>query len=467
MKTVIGLEIHAELLTKSKAFCSCENSFGKDKNENTCPVCLGLPGALPVLSKGAVITAAKAALALNCTVNNYMRFDRKNYFYPDLPKSYQITQQFYPLSSGGVIEINDKKFRINNIHLEEDAGKIIHTCDASVLDFNRAGVPLIEIVTEPDFSSTDEVIKFVSCVARRLKYADVCDAKMEEGSLRVDVNISVTDTDIPGTRTELKNLSSLRSIKRAIEYEAKRQEEVILSGGSVICETRRFDEATGKTYSMRKKEDISDYRYFAEPDMPPVIITDNDIQNIKDSISELPEKRYKKYTTEFGLNEDTADLILEEKVFSDFYDSSVKIYPAYREIANLMTGEVLRIVSGAHKKICETKLTPESLAEIAKMSQNGEINKNSAKKILTHSAVTGDDPLSFAEKNNLLIKNDTAYLNECIEKVLSKNTKLVSDYKNGNTKLFGFLMGEAMRESDRSANPSIIKELLINKLEDE
>lgn len=466
--TVIGLEIHAELGSKTKAFCSCKNSFGKEENSNTCPKCTALPGTLPTISKGVITLAARACAALNCTINERMSFDRKNYFYPDLPKAYQITQQENPISSGGVITISDKDFRINNIHLEEDAGKLIHDDEQHIsrIDFNRAGIGLIEIVTEPDFSSAEEVCSFITFISRRLKYSDVCDAKMEEGSLRVDVNISVMpkDSDTLGTRTELKNLSSLRAISRAIEYETARQINIIENGGKVICQTRRFDESDGKTYPMREKEDISDYRYFPEPDIPPISITKNEITKIIASLTELPDKRYSIYTKDYNLSSATADLIVSEKVFSDFFDDTVALCPQYREVANLMTGEVLHSLSGDATAILNTKLTPEALAQIAEMSASSAINKNSAKKLASLAIESGIEPKKYAKEHCMIMSDDKDEISDLVDKVLNEKPGLLKDYRNGNTKLFGFLMGEVMRAAKGSANPSLIKEILTEKL---
>ena len=347
---VIGLEIHCELLTDSKVFCGCQNEFGGSENTRVCPRCSGMPGTLPVLNQGAVRLAAKAGFATDCTVNNYSAFDRKNYFYPDLPKAYQITQFEYPICSNGHITVSDgTDIRINRIHIEEDAGKLVHDDyeGISLADYNRCGVPLIEIVTEPDFRSVEQVQDFVEKIALRLKYAGVCDAKMEQGSLRVDVNISLMPygSNEFGTRAELKNLNSVKSIERAINYEIQRQSDILDKGGKVIQETRRYNENHDDTKALRSKEEAHDYRYFPEPDIPPVYITDAELAEIKAEIPELPHSRYKRYTEDYKLTPDEAELIISSKEFSDFYDTAIKSYNNYKQISNMMLVEVNHLLN--------------------------------------------------------------------------------------------------------------------------
>lgn len=463
---VIGLEIHAELLTESKVFCSCANQFGGDSNSRVCPRCSALPGTLPVLNKEAVTLAAKAGFALNCTVNNYSAFDRKNYFYPDLPKAYQITQFEFPICSNGYLTIDNKKIRINRIHIEEDAGKLIHDdCESiSLADYNRCGIPLIEIVTEPDFRTINEVQTFVENIATRLKYADVCDAKLEQGSLRVDVNISIMpkDSEIFGTRAEIKNLNSIKSIGRAIEYEIQRQTKILESGGSVIQETRRFNDKI--TTSLRSKEEAHDYRYFPEPDIPPIWLSDEDIAEIKNLMPEMPNERIKRYVSKYNLSEDDACLIAAEKNFSDFYDSAVKINPDYKEISKLMLGELNRCLNESKKNINETNLTPKNIAQLAQMSSDGIISKNAAKDILSIMFFDGGNPMKIAQAHNMIMSSDTSKLEECIDKILSENIDAVKSYKNGNEKILGFFMGQIMRFVGKEANPTLAKDILTDKI---
>lgn len=466
---VIGLEIHCELLTDSKVFCTCQNEFGGSENTRVCPRCSGMPGTLPLLNQGAVKLAAKAGFATDCTVHNYSSFDRKNYFYPDLPKAYQITQFESPICTDGYITVcSGKKIRINRIHIEEDAGKLVHDDyeGISMADYNRCGVPLIEIVTEPDFRTVDEVQDFVEQIALRLKYADVCDARMEQGSLRVDVNISIMpegSTEF-GTRAEIKNLNSLKAIGRAIEYEIQRQSEILDNGGTVVQETRRFNDNHGDTKALRSKEEAHDYRYFPEPDIPPVQFTDEEMEEIKKSMPEMPQKRFARYTEEYGLPNDDAKLIISSRAFSDFYESAVKINPDYRQIANMMLGELNRNLNDTQSTIEDVKFSPAELAKVVKMSSDGVISKNAAKDILTIMFNNGGEPESIAKEHGFIMDNDASGLEEIVDKIISENADSVESYKSGNQKIFGFLMGQVIKAAGKGANPQLAKSLLINKL---
>lgn len=466
---VIGLEIHAEMLTKSKVFCICSNQFGGKTNSRICPICSGLPGTLPLINQDAVTLAVKAGIALNCTVNNYSAFDRKNYFYPDLPKAYQITQFEFPICTDGFIKICGKEIHINRIHIEEDAGKLIHDNyeGISLADYNRCGVPLIEIVTEPDFRTVEEVQAFVENIALRLKYAEVCDARLEQGSLRVDVNISIMpeSSDTFGTRAEIKNLNSLKAIRHAIEYEVLRQTKILESGGTVVQETRRFNDNNGDTKPLRSKEEANDYRYFPEPDIPPIWLNDEDICNIKSTMPEMPDKRIKRYISEYCLSEYDARLIAADKNFSDFYDASVKINSEYKEIAKLMLGELNRCINDSGKSIREVNFTPENIAELAKMSSSGIISKNAAKDILSIMFSAGGEPMVIAKTHNMIISSDTSELEKIIDNVISANSNIIPDYKNGNKKILGFLMGEIMRSAGKGINPKLTKDILTDKLD--
>ncbi len=417
----------------------------------------------------AVRLAAKAGFALDCTVNNYSAFDRKNYFYPDLPKAYQITQFDHPICTGGYITVTGgKDIRINHIHIEEDAGKLVHDDyeGISMADYNRCGVPLIEIVTEPDFRSIEEVQDFVEKLALRLKYAGVCDAKMEQGSMRVDVNISIMPVGSTefGTRAELKNLNSLKAIGRAIEYEINRQAEILDNGGTVIQETRRYNDNHGDTKALRSKEDAHDYRYFPEPDIPPVFLSDEEIEDIRKSMPEMPQDRFVRYTEKYGLPTDDANLIISSKEFSDFYDESVKINPDYKQISNLMLVELNRNLNDSEKTISDVTFSPADLAELVKMSTDGVVSKNAAKDILKIMFNNGGKPIDIAKENGFIMDNDTSGLEEIIDKIIAENADSVESYKNGNQKIFGFLMGQVVRTAGKGANPKLAKDLLTEKL---
>lgn len=466
---VIGLEIHCELLTESKVFCACKNEFGGSENTRVCPRCSGMPGTLPLLNTGAVKLAVKAGLATDCTINNYSAFDRKNYFYPDLPKAYQITQFEFPICTDGHITVcGDKDIKINRIHIEEDAGKLIHDDyeGISMADYNRCGVPLIEIVTEPNFRSIEEVWDFVEQIALRLKYAGVCDARMEQGSMRVDVNISImpVGSETFGTRAELKNLNSLKAIGRAIEYEINRQAEILDNGGTVVQETRRYNDNHGNTKALRSKEEAHDYRYFPEPDIPPVILSDEDISDINASMPEMPQHRFARYTKKYGLPEDDAKLIISDKNFSDFYDDAVKINPDYKQISNFMLVELNHNLNDSEKNISDLPFSPAELAELVKMSTDGIISKNAAKDILKIMFDDGGQPMFIAKDNGFIMDNNTDRLTDIINRVISENTDSVESYKSGNQKIFGFLMGQVIRLAGKGANPQMAKDLLTEKL---
>ncbi len=467
---VIGLEIHCELLTNSKVFCTCQNEFGGSENTRVCPRCSGMPGTLPLLNQGAVRLAAKAGFATNCTVNGYSSFDRKNYFYPDLPKAYQITQFEHPICTDGHIDVaGGKRIRINRIHIEEDAGKLVHDDyeGVSLADYNRCGVPLIEIVTEPDFRSAEEVQDFVTQIAQRLKYAGVCDARMEQGSLRVDVNISIMPfgSEEFGTRAEIKNLNSVKSIGRAIEYEIQRQSEILDGGGKVVQETRRYNENRDDTKPLRSKEEAHDYRYFPEPDIPPVLLSEEDIEAIRKEMPELPHERSKRYTEEYGLPADDASLLTAQKEFSDFYDEAAASEPEYRMISNLMLGEVSHLLNETGSDITEVKFSPAELAKTAKLAADGTVSKGAAKEIVSIMFKDGGDPRRIAQEHGFIMDTDASGLDEVIDKVLAENADAAEKYKNGNAKLFGFIMGQAIKACGKSANPALIKEALNKKLQ--
>ena len=454
--TVIGLEIHAELLTKSKIFCSCKNSFGGGANERICPICCGLPGSLPRLNKEAVKLAVLAGGALGCKINNYSAFDRKNYFYPDLPKAYQITQFEYPICGEGMTEAGNKSYRIERIHLEEDAGKLIHEGAVSKADYNRCGVPLIEIVTKPDFGSAEEVCEFVHETALRLKYAKVCDARLEQGSIRADVNISVMPEGASelGTRTEIKNLNSYKSIKKAIEYEAARQISVIKSGGRVKRETLRFDGE--KTISMRTKEGADDYRYFPEPDILPVALSDEEIGEILKQLPKMPRERIFEYVRK-GVPKTDAELIAEDREFCNYYEAAAVMSGNFRETAKLMLGSFSRELNAGDGAI---PFEADKLAALVKLICENKISRNSASDIMTEMFKTCGEPEEIAQRGNMILEENKEETELAAKKVIKENPKAVADYKNGNKKSFGFLMGALMKSMPKSANPKTAKEIL-------
>ncbi|MFW5780919.1 MAG: Asp-tRNA(Asn)/Glu-tRNA(Gln) amidotransferase subunit GatB [Bacillota bacterium] len=464
---VIGLEIHAELSTKSKVFCSCAQQFGGDANTRCCPRCAAFPGALPVLNQTAVEYAVIAGLCLNCEINKYSAFDRKNYFYPDLPKAYQISQLFYPICSNGYVELEKKKVRVNRIHIEEDAGKLIHDDfqGISLADYNRSSVPLIEIVTEPDITSGEEARDFVEEVAARLRYAGVCDAKMEEGSLRCDVNISLKPegSKVFGTRAEIKNLNSLKSIVRAIEYEIKRQKDLLDRGEKVIQETRRFNDSNSKTTSMRSKEEAHDYRYFPDPDIPAVVLSEDRIKRIKSQIPTLPNERKKLYVDKYKIPEADAELILTKKEYSDFYNDITKYCDNYKAAASLFVVELFRLIND-NGYDGEFRFSPEQFAKLVKMLEEGKITKAAQKKILALMFDNGKDPEIIAKENNLITVNDVKGVQKAVQEAIENNPKATEQYRSGMEKVFGFLMGQVLRKVGKSASPNLVREELLKAL---
>lgn len=466
--TVIGLEIHAELSTDTKMYCSCSASFGSDVNTHICPVCTSQPGALPVVNRKAVEYAIKAGLAFNCDINRYTRFDRKNYFYPDLPKAYQISQLDLPLCINGNVTLSTgTKVRIHQIHMEEDAGKLTHDDynDISLADYNRCSVPLIEIVTEPDIKSGEEAAEFVEKIGLYLKYLGVCDAKMQEGSIRADVNISLKEKGSSklGERAEIKNLNSMKAMMRAIEYEEKRQARLIENGEKVEQETRRFDDATGETKPMRSKENANDYRYFPEPDILAITFTDEDIENIRKEIPVLPDERFRIYTEDFGLAKNDAKIISGEKFTADFYDDAVKAYPEYKSVANMFLTEIMRIINETHME--EISINPVDFAELIKMIDDKKVNRNDAKAIIRIMFEEGGKPMEIAEKNGFIVKEDSGAIVEFITNLLDSKPDLLKQYFDGKTNMFGFFMGQAAKELKGKATPASIKACLEEEIE--
>lgn len=468
----MGLEIHAELLTKSKVFCTCSAEFGGEPNSRCCPVCSGMPGTLPVLNQKAVEYIIKAGYVMNCDISRFTKWDRKNYFYPDLPKAYQISQMPRPVCLSGNVKINvngeEKTIRINRIHLEEDAGKLVHddVNRVSLADYNRCGIPLIEIVTEPDFHSADEVIAFMEKVRLLLQYAGICDCKMEQGSIRCDVNISIAPkgSDELGTRTELKNLNSLKAIAKAIEIEIDRQEELLDNGESVVQETRRFNEALGETTAMRSKEDAHDYRYFPDPDIPPIIFTEEELEEIRNSIPELPEQRVERYVNSLGLKKADADIIVNDKRVCDFFDEAISAYDNPKAIANYIVGELTRRINLGEVDMDSLKVSGADFARLVELLQTDKLSQSNTKIVLGKMIETGEKPDDIAEKEDLWIKEDNDLLAKTIDEIIANNPRPVEQYKNGDQKVFGFFMGQANKALKGAASPKAIQEYLKKKL---
>ncbi|MGN0632717.1 MAG: Asp-tRNA(Asn)/Glu-tRNA(Gln) amidotransferase subunit GatB [Oscillospiraceae bacterium] len=470
--TVIGLEIHAELLTKSKVFCTCSAEFGGDRNSRCCPVCMGLPGTLPVINQTAVEYAVKAGYALNCNINKFSVFDRKNYFYPDLPKAYQISQLQRPLCYDGLvpIEVDGKKknIRINRIHLEEDAGKLVHDDynGVSLADYNRCGIPLIEIVTEPDISSAEEAMAFVEQISLLLQYAGVCDCKMEQGSLRCDVNISLmkpTDKEF-GTRAEIKNINSIKSVGRAIKYEERRQALLLDAGKRVIQETRRYDANRDSTKSMRSKENAHDYRYFPEPDILQVNFTDEQLSEIKAKLPELPNVRLARYINDYGLSKVDAQILVNSKIIADFFDEAVKEYNNPKSVSAFILTEFMRRVNLGEIDVNALKFTAKEFAQLVKLADTEKISKNDAKAVFRTMAEKGGDPEKLASDAGYIITVDTEKVSAEIDKILAANEAQVKQYVGGEKKVFGFIMGQCTKALKGAATPKIIKEVLEAKL---
>ncbi|MGN0687069.1 MAG: Asp-tRNA(Asn)/Glu-tRNA(Gln) amidotransferase subunit GatB [Oscillospiraceae bacterium] len=468
----MGLEIHAELLTSSKVFCSCSAEFGGEPNSRCCPVCCGLPGTLPVLNRRAVEYIIKAGYVMNCNISRFTKWDRKNYFYPDLPKAYQISQMPRPVCLDGRVDIdvNGEKsgIRINRIHLEEDAGKLIHDSEQgiSLADCNRCGIPLIEIVTEPDFHSADEVVAFFEKIKLLLQYAGICDCKMEQGSIRCDVNISIAPkgSEKLGTRTELKNLNSLKAIAKAIEVEIARQEELLDSGKEVIQETRRFNEAANETLAMRSKEEAQDYRYFPDPDIPPIIFTEQELEEIRLSLPEMPEQRMARYTGEYGISHGDALIIIGDKRISDFFDEAASVCENPKNVASYLVGEFMRRVNLGELDLDNIKFSGKDFAALVEYLYADKLSQANAKVVLGEMAENGGSPKDIADAKDLWIKQDTGLLSSTIDEIIAANPKAAEQYKSGDQKVFGFFMGQANKALKGAASPKAIREYLENKL---
>jgi len=467
-ETVIGLEVHVELSTKSKIFCSCTTAFGGDPNTHCCPVCTGMPGTLPVLNHQVVTYAMKAGIALNCDITRYTKFDRKNYFYPDLPKAYQVSQLYLPICVNGSVPIETaaghKDIRIHEIHMEEDAGKLIHDAwaDATKTDYNRCGVPLIEIVSEPDFRSAEEVLAYLEKLKSTLEYLDVSDCKMQEGSMRADINLSVREagTSEMGTRTEMKNMNSFKAIGRAIEYEAKRQIEVIAEGGRIIQETRRWDENKDASFAMRSKENAQDYRYFPEPDLPPVEIDDSWFNQVKASLPEMAEQKRVRYVADYALPEYDAGMITGQKALADFFEETVAGGSAPKEVANWIMGDLLRILKDKGIEARDMAMTPARLGRIIALIDEGKLNRNKGREVFEALFDSDADIDAYVKEHDLIQISDEGAIATSIAEILAENQKTVDEYKSGKTKVFGFLVGQTMKALKGKADPSVINAIL-------
>ncbi|MBR1925278.1 MAG: Asp-tRNA(Asn)/Glu-tRNA(Gln) amidotransferase subunit GatB [Clostridia bacterium] len=464
-KVVIGLEVHSELKTETKCFCSCENKFGGEPNTRCCPVCTAMPGALPVLNKKAVEYAIKAGLSVGCRINEYSVFERKNYFYPDLAKAYQISQLEYPLCVGGHVDIEvdgkKKTIRLDRIHLEEDAGKLIHSPNGTMVDYNRAGVPLIEIVSMPDIESAEEAVLYLQKLRATLLYLGVSDCKMQEGSLRCDVNLSLHKEGEPfGTRTEMKNLNSFRAVYRAIKYEAKRQEEELEAGREIVQETRRWDDNAGKSYSMRSKEDAQDYRYFPDPDIVPIIVRKDYIEKIQKDLPKLAYQRAEEYVKNLGLTEQDALLLTNEKYVSDYFDQVIKEFNEPKFVCNWILGEVFKKLNTLDNEEIEILISPKNMAKLLKLYHAQTIGQNVARKLLDELWGTDDDPEIIVKEKGLAQNNDAKGLEEIIKNIMQNNQKAVEELKNGNQKTMAFFVGQAMKATSGKANPKLVNEIV-------
>ena len=475
-ETIIGLEVHAQLLTESKIFCGCSTRFGESPNHLTCPVCLGMPGVLPVLNRKVVELTIKTALAVNCQVARYSQFARKNYFYPDLPKGYQISQYELPLARGGCVEIEpegaagSKKIGINRIHMEEDAGKLLHELDGvpaecSYVDFNRTGVPLMEIVSEPDINTPEEAAEYLKTLRSLLQYLEVCDGNMEQGSFRCDANISLRPKGFQGlgTKVELKNMNSFRNVMRALEYEVQRQASVLDSGDKIIQETRLWNVDRGISESMRGKEEAHDYRYFPDPDLVPIVIEDAWIDEIRKTMPELPREKKQRFINQYNIPEYDAAILTATRQLADYFEACARLGPQPKAVSNWIMGDILRHVPDT-RDIGLFPVTPAHLAEMLMMVEKGTISGKIAKTVFEDMVASGKMPQDIVAEKGLVQVSDSAALEQAIQEVLDAQADKVADYRSGNEKIFGFLMGQIMKATKGKANPQMVNDLLKKKL---
>ena len=469
---VIGLEVHAQLKTKTKIFCSCSTSFGAPPNTHTCPVCLGMPGVLPVLNKKVVEFTLRMAIAINCQIGRESRFARKNYFYPDLPKGYQISQYELPIGENGYIEIESnhdkKRIGITRIHMEEDAGKLGHDPDRplSMVDFNRTGVPLIEIVSNPDIRSPEEAGAYLRKLRSIVRYIGICDGNMEEGSFRCDANISIRPkgSETLGTRTELKNLNSFKHVEKALHFEIDRQKEILEDGGHVVQETRLWDPDKNRSTSMRSKEEAHDYRYFPDPDLLPLVIDEDWIDAVKKTLPELPDKKKKRFSIEYSLPSYDATFLTSSRELADYFEACVNKFPNPKQVSNWVMGSLLGLLNVEGKLINESPISPHNLASLLKLIDDGVISGKIAKTVFNEMAQTGKPPKEIVEEKGLVQVTDVSAIDEVVSAVISRCPKEVEEYKNGKTKLLGFFVGQVMKETKGKANPKIVNEILKDKL---
>lgn len=471
-ETIIGLEIHVELKTKSKIFCSCSTEFGATPNEHTCPICTGLPGTLPILNEEVVRLATRAGTALNCEINRMNKFDRKNYFYPDLPKAYQISQFDLPICEHGYVNIivdgKKKHIGITRIHMEEDAGKLVHLEDQTVtlVDYNRTGVPLIEIVTEPDMRSPEEAVEFLKTLKSILEYVEVSDCKMEQGSLRCDANISVREAEQEqlNTKVEIKNINSFKEVLKALQKEEKRQQELYRFGEAdkIKQETRKWDSAKGKTVPMRSKEDAHDYRYFPEPDLPPVFIQEEEIQKIREQLPELPAQKRERFLNKYDLNETDTDILIGNKVLANYFEEVVGFGVSSKEASNWILVELLRVLKDEEEENIPVK--SEYLANLIKMIGEGKISRTAGKEVFEELIATDKSPETIIKERGLTQISDSGELEKMVSEILDQNPQAIEDYKNGKKQAVGFLVGQVMRVSKGKANPRTTKDIIEKKL---
>jgi aspartyl-tRNA(Asn)/glutamyl-tRNA(Gln) amidotransferase subunit B len=473
-ESVIGLEIHSELSTKTKIFCSCTNEFGGDVNTHCCPICTGMPGTLPSMNKKVVEYAVKAGLAMNCEISLFSKQDRKNYFYPDLPKAYQISQYDLPLCKNGYLDIEvngeTKRIGITRIHIEEDAGKLLHNAwgTGSLVDMNRCGVPLIEIVTEPDMRSSEEAKALLEKIRTILRYIEVSDCKMQEGSLRCDVNVSIMPKGSKefGQRTEMKNISSFSGTGRAIEYEIKRQIEVTEAGGKVNQETRRWDDDKGESIVMRTKENAQDYRYFPEPDLVLIVLTNEYIEEIKNNLPELPDKKKARYLAEYGLSDYDATLLVNTKELAKFFEATVELGATPKAVSNWILGDISKVMNEKDITIDEVGITPKELSDLINEIEKGNISNTAGKTVFEELLNSNKNVAEIIAEKGLVQVNDESEIADMVNRVLALNEKSIADYKKGKTNALGFLVGQVMKESKGKANPQIINKLVREKLEE-
>jgi len=472
-ETVVGLEVHVELHTNSKIFCGCSTSFGAPPNTHTCPVCLGHPGVLPVLNRQAVEYAMKAAMALNCTIADVSKFDRKNYFYPDSPKAYQISQYDQPIGENGWIDIEvngeTKRIGITRLHLEEDAGKLTHVDGgyASLVDFNRVGTPLVEIVSEPDIRTPEEAKAYLEKLKAIMLYCEVSDVKMEEGSLRCDANISLRPygQEKFGTRAELKNMNSFRGVQRGLEYEQFRQAEILDAGGEVVQETRRFDDAAGKSFSMRGKEEAHDYRYFPDPDLVRLHISEEWKESVRASIPELPDARKARYTADYGLPAYDAEVITASKKLADFFEESLSYTKDAKAVSNWIMGDLLGYMNANGLELSDVLITGQGLGEMIGLLEKGTISGKIAKTVFKSMLESGKLPQQIVEEQGLVQISDEGAILAIVDAVIEKNPQSVEDFRAGKEKAIGFLVGQIMKETKGKANPALVNKLLLERLQ--